>query len=65
MNIISKSQGHLKSHKSPLQKKKNWDKNQEKSNSFFTERTDDIDSYSYGDQTGTMKVMITSIFWIL
>ena len=37
----------------------------EKSNLFFTDKNDDIDSYSYGDQSNTVKVMIRSIFWIL
>ena len=35
-----------------------------KSFSLFTERNDDIDSYSYGDQRNTVKVMIRCIFWI-
>ena len=55
----------LKSCKSPLQKKKNCNKNQEKCNFFFTNKNDDIDSYSNGDQTDTVKVMIRNIFWIL
>ena len=39
-----------------LQKKKNCDKNQEKSNFLFTDRNNDIDSYSYGGLTLTVKV---------
>ena len=35
-----------------------------KSNFPFTDRNDDIDSYSYGDQTDTVKLMIKRIFWI-
>ena len=49
----------LKSCKARLQKKKKCDNNQEKSNFLFTDRNDDIDSYSYGDQTDTVKVMIS------
>ena len=47
----------LKSCKATLQKKKTYHKNQ-KSNFFFTDRSDDIDSYSHGDQTDTVKLMI-------
>ena len=36
-----------------------------KSNFLFTDKNYDIDSYSYGDQTDRVKVMIRSIFWIL
>ena len=34
-----------------LQKKKNHNKNQEKSNFRFTDKNRNIDSYSYGDPT--------------
>ena len=36
-----------------------------KDNFLFTDRNYDIDSYSNGDQTYTVKVMIRCIFWIL
>ena len=55
----------LKSCNSPLQKKKTCNKNQEKSNFLFTDKNDDIDSYSYGGQNDTVKVISRSIFWIL
>ena len=54
----------LKSCKPPLQKNKNWNKNQEKKQFSFTEKNEDIDSYSYGVQSNTLKEMIRSIFWI-
>ena len=41
----------LKSWKALLQKKKNHNKNQEKSNFRFTDKNRNIDSYSYGDPT--------------
>ena len=55
----------LKSCNSLLQKKKTFNKNQEKSNFLFTDKNDHIDSYSYGDENDTVKTMIRSIFWIL
>ena len=54
----------LKSGRAQLQKNKNCVKNQEESNFLFTNNNDDIYSYSYGDQTDTVKVMIGIIFWI-
>ena len=45
-----------------LQKKKNCDKNQEKSNFLFTDRNNDIDSYSYGGLTLTVKVWSAAFF---
>ena len=53
----------LKSCKATLSKKKAFNKNK-KSNFLFTDRNDDIDSYSYGDQTDIVKLMIKSSFWI-
>ena len=50
--------------KSLLQKKKTYNKNQEKGNFLFTDKNDDIDSYSYGDQNDTVKVIIRNIFLI-
>ena len=47
----------LKSCKATLQKKKTYHKNQ-KSNFFFTGRSDDMDSYSHGDQTNAAKLII-------
>ena len=52
----------LKSCKATLKKKKNCDKNQEKSNFLFNDRNDAINSYSNGDQNDTVKVMIQKIF---
>ena len=51
-----------KSCKTTLQKKKNYNKTQEKKQFPFTDRNNDIDLYSCGDQTDTAKVMIRSSF---
>ena len=61
---IEKSKS-LKSWKSPLHKKKNYKKNQGKVNFLFTDKNDDIDSHSNGDQADTVKGMVRIIFWIL
>ena len=37
----------------------------EKSISFFTDKNDNIDSNSNGDQADTVKGMVMIIFWIL
>ena len=52
----------LQSYKSPLQKKKNCSKNQEKSNGFVTDNNADLELYSYGYRADAVKVMIRSIF---
>ena len=54
--------GHAKQH---YRKRKPVIRINKKNNFLFTDRNNDIDSYSYGDQTDTMKVMIKNIFWIL
>ena len=50
---------------STVTEKESCDNSQEKSDLLFTGKNNDTDSYSYGNQTDTVAVMIGSIFWIL
>ena len=50
-NTMSKKSKTLKSCNLSLHKKKTCNKNQEKSNFWFTDKNYNIDSCSYGDQT--------------